>query len=122
MRHGSALYFLQRKEVSTFSTIKSLPMLYIPVPSHGPTNVTASWINSTTVKVAWLKLSLTEARGFITHYNVYAGNTKLIVSNSSSIAYINNLNTKSQHDISVTANTKVGESRNNSIFTLSAYG
>uniref|UniRef100_A0A1X7V2V0 Protein-tyrosine-phosphatase n=1 Tax=Amphimedon queenslandica TaxID=400682 RepID=A0A1X7V2V0_AMPQE len=92
------------------------------IPPNGPENVTAVWINSTTVKVTWLPLTLAEARGFITRYSVYAGNTGIAnVSNDSSIAYIDSLNPMLQYSISVSASTKVGESSNNSVILLPAY-
>ena len=81
------------------------------------------WTNGTTVKVTWLPLALAEARGFITHYSVYTGYTRIInVSNDSSFAYIDNLNPMLQYSISVSASTKVGESSNNSVVLLPAYG
>lgn len=93
------------------------------MPPNGPENVTAVWINSTTVKVTWLPLTLAEARGFITQYSVYAGNTGIVnVSSDSSIAYIDNLNPMLQYSISVSASTKVGESSNNSMTILPPYG
>ena len=104
-------------------------MLLITVPVSHPQNVNTNRINETSALVTWMPLSLTEARGFITHYNITYWNVSSDISDSESIilpgdensTIISGLDPDSQYSFIVSAGTVVGESNFSEPIILSKY-
>ena len=84
------------------------------VPSVSPRNVTVTRINSTAIRVTWMKLSLEDARGIIVGYFIsYQTVDSRTVSNTTtsynvSSVVISGLKTGEKYGVTVACETKVG--------------
>ena len=91
--------------------------------------MTTNRINDTSALVSWTPLSLTEARGFITYYNLtywtvgsdILDSESTIVSGDENSTIISGLDPDSQYNFVVSAGTVVGESNFSEPIILSKY-
>ena len=90
----------------------------IAVPVSHPQNVVISRINGTSALVTWTYLSLAEARGFITNYNItywmvgsdIMDSESILVPGGDNSTVISGLDPDSQYYFRVSASTVVGQS------------
>ena len=103
--------------------------IFITVPVSHPRNVNTDRINDTSALVTWTPLSLTEARGFITQYNItywtvgsdISDSESTIVPRDENSTIISGLDPDSQYNFIVSAGTVVGESNFSEPIILSKY-
>ena len=106
--------------------------IYTEVPQTSPKNLNVSWTSISTAVISWTRLTLVEARGFITHYTVLyytlsdkrelESNTmyKMVDKNLNSTV-ISGLDGKTQYIVRVSASTIAGEGKYSEFLLLTSY-
>ena len=103
---------------SCCACIQTVYNLMLAVPIAHPRNVIPYRINGTSALVTWTHLSLAEARGFITNYNItywmvgsdIMDSESILVPGGENSTIISGLDPDSQYYFRVSASTVVGQS------------